>query len=45
MLPKNQNGVVSPQLLVYGTQNIRVVDYSIIPIQLTAHPQSTIYGV
>lgn len=45
MLPKSKGGVVSPELKVYGTSNIRVVDLSILPIQISAHPQSTVYGM
>lgn len=45
MLPQSKGGVVSPDLKVYGTSNIRVVDLSILPIQISAHPQSTVYGM
>ncbi|KAF7375393.1 GMC oxidoreductase [Mycena sanguinolenta] len=45
MLPREKGGVVSPQLKVYGTSNIRVVDLSILPLQISAHPMSTLYGV
>ncbi|KAF9518736.1 GMC oxidoreductase [Hydnum rufescens UP504] len=45
MLPRSQGGVVSPELKVYGTENIRVVDLSIMPFPITAHPQSTLYGI
>ncbi|KAJ7631467.1 hypothetical protein B0H17DRAFT_962440, partial [Mycena rosella] len=30
---------------VYGTSNIRVVDLSILPLQISAHPMSMLYGV
>ncbi|KAJ7157930.1 GMC oxidoreductase [Mycena crocata] len=39
MLPKNKQGVVDPELKVYGTTNLRIVDISIIPIQIAAHTQ------
>lgn len=39
MLPRSQNGVVDPELVVYGTENIRVVDLSIIPLHIAAHTQ------
>lgn len=40
MLPRELNGVVDPQLKVYGTKNVRVVDVSIIPLHVAAHTQS-----
>ncbi|KAJ7436903.1 GMC oxidoreductase [Mycena galericulata] len=45
MLPREKGGVVSPELKVYGTSNIRIVDYSILPLQISAHPMSTLYGI
>ncbi|KAH9886305.1 GMC oxidoreductase [Cubamyces lactineus] len=45
MLPKDKGGVVDPKLKVYGTQNIRVVDLSILPLQLTTHTQSVVYAI
>jgi choline dehydrogenase-like flavoprotein len=45
MLPQKDGGVVSPELKVYGTANLRVVDASIIPVQLSAHIQTAIYGI
>jgi len=42
MLPKADGGAVSPKLKVYGLQNVRVADASIIPIQLATHPQGTV---
>lgn len=38
-------GVVDANLKVYGTTNLRVVDASIIPIQLGAHIQATVYAI
>ncbi|KAK4701049.1 hypothetical protein P7C70_g5187, partial [Phenoliferia sp. Uapishka_3] len=40
MLPIQDGGVVSPELVVYGTQNLRVADVSIMPIHLSAHAMS-----
>lgn len=38
MMPRDKDGVVDTQLKVYGTNNIRVADLSIIPIHFAAHP-------
>lgn len=45
MLPKEAGGVVSPELIVYGTSNVRVVDAGIFPFQVNGHPSSTVYAV
>ncbi|KAJ7724733.1 GMC oxidoreductase-domain-containing protein [Mycena maculata] len=45
MLPRADGGVVDPRLRVYGTANVRVVDASIIPIQVSARIQATVYAV
>lgn len=37
MLPRDSGGVVDTSLLVYGTSNLRVVDASIMPLQVGAH--------
>jgi len=45
MAPFENGGVVDASLRVYGTQNLRVVDASIIPIQIGAHTQATVYAL
>ncbi|KAG1905145.1 alcohol oxidase [Suillus fuscotomentosus] len=45
MLPKELNGVVDPQLKVWGTHNIRVADLSIIPLHVGSHTQSVAYAL
>ncbi|KAK5121398.1 hypothetical protein LTR85_005230 [Meristemomyces frigidus] len=45
MMPLELGGVVSPELLVYGTSNLRVVDSSIIPVLPAAHLQAVVYGI
>ncbi|GAA5859459.1 hypothetical protein JCM1840_004625 [Sporobolomyces johnsonii] len=41
MSPRSAKGVVDPELVVYGTSNLRVVDLSIMPL----HVQSTAYAI
>ena len=39
-------GVVDPLTLkVYGTNNVRVVDASLMPLQIAAHTQRTVYAI
>lgn len=45
MLPREKGGVVDPQLLVYGTQGLRVVDSSVIPLATRGNGQTTVYAV
>ena len=45
MLPRNQGGVVDTNLVVYGTANLRVVDASIMPLQISAHLMASTYGI
>lgn len=45
MLPQNLGGVVDSNLLVYGTANLRVVDASIMPLEISSHLMAPTYGV
>ncbi|EJD48759.1 glucose oxidase [Auricularia subglabra TFB-10046 SS5] len=45
MMRRSLGGVVDGKLRVYDTTNLRVVDASIMPLQVSAHLQSTLYGV
>ncbi|KAF7378064.1 Glucose oxidase [Mycena sanguinolenta] len=45
MMRYGLGGVVNAQLTVYNTTNVRVVDASILPMQISAHLSSTLYGV
>ena len=38
-------GVVDARLKVYGTKNVRVCDASIMPLQIAAHLQATVYAI
>lgn len=45
MLPRDKGGVVDPNLLVYGTKNLRVVDSSVPPLAVSAHLMTITYGL
>ncbi|ORY28016.1 GMC oxidoreductase-domain-containing protein [Naematelia encephala] len=45
MLPKNSGGVVDTNLIVYGTNNLRVIDASIAPIHMSSHTMAIAYGI
>lgn len=44
MLPRSMGGVVSDELIVYGTHNLRVVDTSIFPMVPGAHTAAVAFG-
>ncbi|KAK6001670.1 hypothetical protein QM012_002160 [Aureobasidium pullulans] len=45
MMSRELGGVIDPQMLVYGTSNLRVVDASAFPFEVNGHPTSTIYAM
>ena len=45
MMRRELGGVVDARLTVYDTANVRVVDASMMPMQVSAHLSSTLYGV
>lgn len=45
MMSRELGGVVDPELRVYGTGNVRVVDASVLPLQISGHLTSTLYAV
>lgn len=38
-------GVVNERLQVYGVKNLRIIDASIMPLQISAHLQATVYAI
>lgn len=45
MLPREKGGVVDSDLIVYGTENLRVVDASIFPLIPRGNIMSSVYAV
>lgn len=44
-MEQDKGGAVSSRFKVYGIENVRVVDASVLPIQLSAHLSSSLYGI
>jgi len=45
MMPRDLGGVVNERLKVYGTKNVRVIDASVLPFQVSGHLTSTLYAI
>ena len=45
MMQLELGGVVGPNLKVYGTSNLRVVDASVLPLQISGHLTATLYAI
>ncbi|KAK3622548.1 hypothetical protein LTR56_022103 [Elasticomyces elasticus] len=45
MMKEEFGGVVGTDFKVYGTENVRAIDASVLPIQLSAHLSSSLYGI
>ncbi|RDB27629.1 L-sorbose 1-dehydrogenase [Hypsizygus marmoreus] len=45
MAPREIGGVVDPKMVVYGTQNLRIVDAGSMPINIAAHTVATVYAM
>ncbi|KAL4739350.1 hypothetical protein BDV11DRAFT_215274 [Aspergillus similis] len=45
MLPEEPGGVVDNTFIVYGTENVRVIDASVLPAQVSGQLTSTLYAV
>ncbi|PVF96902.1 alcohol oxidase [Serendipita vermifera] len=45
MMRRDLGGVVDGRMKLYGAQNVRIVDASVMPMQISAHLSSTLYGM
>ncbi|KAK5732634.1 hypothetical protein LTR17_010315 [Elasticomyces elasticus] len=45
MMKEDFGGVVGTDFKVYGIENVRAIDASVLPIQLSAHLSSSLYGI
>ncbi|KAF1345224.1 hypothetical protein BDV97DRAFT_372446 [Delphinella strobiligena] len=44
-MKRELGGVVDSRLKVYGIENVRAIDASVLPVQLSAHLSSSLYGI
>ncbi|KAE8394467.1 hypothetical protein BDV23DRAFT_190065 [Aspergillus alliaceus] len=42
---RERSGVVDDRLRVFGVRSLRIIDASIIPLQISAHIQATVYAI
>ncbi|GAA5911812.1 hypothetical protein JCM6882_003365 [Rhodosporidiobolus microsporus] len=45
MLPESQGGVIDTRLRVYGVTGLRIIDGSIVPVEMSAHLMAPLYGL
>ncbi|KAK5121282.1 hypothetical protein LTR85_005448 [Meristemomyces frigidus] len=45
MMKEEFGGVLDSRLKIYGIENVRAIDASVLPIQLSAHLSSSLYGI
>ncbi|KAG8527837.1 uncharacterized protein KY384_006753 [Bacidia gigantensis] len=45
MLPRDKGGVLDPRLKVYGTNNVRVIDASIVPLHVRGNTGTLTYAI
>jgi choline dehydrogenase len=45
MMSRDLGGVVDPELKVYGTANVRIMDASVLPTYFSGHITATLYAV
>lgn len=45
MMPREDGGCVTTDFKLHGTTNVRVVDASVLPINLAAHLSATLYAL
>lgn len=45
MMARDLGGVVNSEFKVYGVSNLRVVDASVLPLQVSGHLTATLYAI